>query len=204
MPMPEAKEHVVRAGESLYLIGWIYDLDYYDIAEWNGIRDPYVIHPGQKLRLSRPAAQANQQRQPERQAAGYDKTGMAEVADLKWQWPARGKPACRYLQGLCRKGIYIRGGLEQPIVSAAEGSVVYSGTGVKNYGALVIIKHPQGYFSAYANNQKLLVKEGEKVSAGQQIATMGATVVDYPALYFQVRLNGKLLNPLKVLPERSI
>jgi lipoprotein NlpD len=101
-----------------------------------------------------------------------------------------------------KKGIDIAGKTGQPVVAAAEGKVVYSGSGLKGYGKLIIIKHNNNYFSAYAHNKKIMVKEGSWVKRGHKIAELGNTDADRPMLHFEIRRNGKPVNPLSYLPRR--
>lgn len=119
-----------------------------------------------------------------------------------WQWPYNGKIISYFStrhQG--NKGIDIIGNKGDPIKSAADGSVVYAGNALRGYGNLVIIKHNDDYLSAYAHNDKLLVKENQKVKAGQVIAKMGSTDAKRVMLHFEVRFRGKSVNPLKYLPK---
>jgi lipoprotein NlpD len=97
----------------------------------------------------------------------------------------------------------ISGRQGQPIVAAAPGVVVYSGSGLLGYGRLIIIKHNDTYLSAYAYNERLLVQEGDRVAAAQEIATMGLGNDGHPVLHFQIRKDGKPVNPLDYLPKRS-
>ena len=197
--------HTVQEGESLYVIAWLYHLDYLDIARWNNIQSPYIIYPDQKLQLVQPEGTSQSEQPVVRQSvvekpdvqAALPRTNTAS----SWQWPTAGPPICRFGQGICKKGIYIKGAFRQDVFAAHTGTVMYSGTGVKDYGGLIIMQHEAGYFSAYAHNDRLLVKEKERVIAGQKIAMMGITRKNYPALYFEIRLNGKLLNPLKLLSQ---
>jgi lipoprotein NlpD len=96
----------------------------------------------------------------------------------------------------------ISGKTGQPVLASAKGKVVYSGTGLRGYGKLIIIKHNSTYLSAYAHNSKLLVKEGQTVSKGQKIAEMGNTDSKLVRLHFEIRKNGKPVDPLKHLPEQ--
>ena len=97
----------------------------------------------------------------------------------------------------------ISGKIGQPVLASAAGKVVYSGTGLRGYGKLIIIKHNNAYLSAYAHNNKLLVKEGQTVSRGQVIAEMGKTDSKLVRLHFEIRKNGKPVDPLKYLPRIS-
>ena len=100
------------------------------------------------------------------------------------------------------KGIRFSGAIGLPILAAADGEVVYADDGLKEYGKLVLIRHLNGYISAYAHNSRLLVKENERVKAGQTIAEMGNSGTDRVMLEFQVRLNGKPVDPRGLLPSR--
>jgi lipoprotein NlpD len=103
-------------------------------------------------------------------------------------------------RGRINKGIDIAGKPGDAVRSAAAGKVVYAGSGLKGYGKLLIIRHNNDYLSAYAHNQRLLVKEGQMVKAGAVIAELGASGTDRPKLHFEIRRQGKPLNPLKLLP----
>lgn len=120
---------------------------------------------------------------------------------LEWIWPAQGKVAEQFSENT--KGIDITGRPGQAVTASAAGKVVYSGTGLRGYGKLIIIKHNDTYLSAYAHNSKLLVKEGQSVVKGQKIAEMGDTDSNTVKLHFEIRKNGKPVDPLKHLPGVS-
>lgn len=213
--------YIVRRGDTLYSIAWRYDLDYKELARWNAIVPPYTIHPGQRLRMHpgpRPASAsppstaragtsarsggARRATSPPRTTAPVPTAG-APAAALRWQWPTEGQVIRRFsADGAGKKGIAIAGTPGQPVRAAAAGKVVYSGGGLIGYGQLIIVNHNKNYLSAYAHNQRILVKEGDSVSAGQQIAELGSTGTDRPMLHFEIRLNGKPVDPLKYLPPR--
>lgn len=238
-PHVTAKRHVVAAGDTLFSIAWEYGLDYRDVARYNGISSPYLIHSGQVLRLKpggakeKPVVQGPKQvarqqpvtNKPVKKAvkpvlaakppspkpavsasAGLPKTTSSPVVGYdadNWQWPTNGKLATAYSdKGGGRKGIQISGKQGQPIRAANSGKVVYSGSGLRGYGRLVIIKHDDSYLSAYGQNEWVMVKQGDSIKAGQQIATMGAQHGAAPALYFELRRNGKPINPLRILPKQ--
>lgn len=117
----------------------------------------------------------------------------------KWIWPTEGRISSHFSEST--KGIDISGKTGQPVLASAAGKVVYSGTGLRGYGQLIIVKHNSSYLSAYAHNNKLLVKEGQTVSRGQIIAEMGNTDSKLVRLHFEIRKNGKPVDPLKYLPE---
>lgn len=125
---------------------------------------------------------------------------IGQVASSRWQWPARGRILKKFsLQGEVNKGVDIGGHLGDPVVAVAPGKVVYSGSGLRGYGNLVIIKHSDNYLSAYAYNKRLLVKEGDVVKAGTLIGKMGQNDAGQILLHFEIRRNGKPVNPLLYL-----
>jgi lipoprotein NlpD len=121
--------------------------------------------------------------------------------EFVWIWPANGKIVGTFSEG-ASKGLDIAGRAGDPVIAAGDGKVVYSGTGLRGYGKLVIVKHNNTYLSAYAHNQNVLVKEGQAVTKGQKIAEMGNTDADQVKLHFEVRRQGKPVDPLKYLPQR--
>ncbi|NRF27684.1 murein hydrolase activator NlpD [Vibrio coralliilyticus] len=119
----------------------------------------------------------------------------------KWLWPTKGRVIKNFSAGdQGNKGIDIAGQRGQPITSTANGTVVYSGNALRGYGNLVIIKHNDNYLSAYAHNERLLVHEGQSVKAGQKIATMGSSGTNSVRLHFEIRYQGKSVNPKRYLP----
>ena len=129
------------------------------------------------------------------------------LTQSSWQWPARGKVVTNfYSSSASGKGIDIAGKKGESILAAADGKIVYAGNGIRGYGNLVIIRHNAQYLSAYAHNDKINVKEGEQVTGGQRIAELGSTGVgakNRTILHFQVRKNGKPIDPMSVLPKRN-
>jgi len=121
--------------------------------------------------------------------------------EVAWIWPANGKTIGTYSEN-GGKGVDIAGKAGDPVLAASDGRVVYSGTGLRGYGKLVILKHNNTYLSAYAHNQTILVKEGQSVTKGQKIAEMGNSDADQVKLHFEVRRLGKPVDPLKYLPAR--
>lgn len=122
---------------------------------------------------------------------------------LKWQWPTRGKVVSTFsIRDPGRRGIDIVGRKGQSVNAAAAGRVVYRGNGLRGYGNLIILKHNETYFSAYAHTEDVVVKENEKVKLGQRIADMGDTSSEKTKLHFEIRRNGKPVNPLRYLPKR--
>ena len=123
--------------------------------------------------------------------------------NLAWQWPAKGNVASTFnAADPLRKGVKIAGREGSDIRAAERGKVVYSGSGLIGYGRLIIVKHNDNYLSAYGHNRDLLVSEGDQVIKGQKIAAMGRANTGKPLLHFEIRRNGKPVDPLRLLPKR--
>ena len=120
--------------------------------------------------------------------------------DVEWLWPVKGKILTTFTEA--NKGIDIAGSKGTPVNAAGAGKVIYSGSGLRGYGRLVIIKHNVTWFSAYAHNEKIVVAEGQEVKRGQKIAEMGNSDTDQVKLHFEIRKNGKPLDPTKLLPAQ--
>lgn len=255
--------HIVQKGDTLYSIAFQNGLDYRDLAFWNNLDSPDVIHVGQVLRLTpsedpdarakgvetlpmrendlsapKSLEEAPLLTEPKAQRLPYSEANWAAVSGAKpvaaveasavavpsqakvepqqaktengdanaynekgWRWPAEGKLLGGFGQG-GGKGIDIGGVMRAPILAAAPGKVVYSGSGLRGYGKMIIVKHSDEFLTAYAHNLILLAKEGDWVKGGQKIAEMGNTDSDRVKLHFEVRQYGKPLDPLKYLPER--
>ena len=128
-------------------------------------------------------------------------TAPADTDDVSWQWPATGLLLSSFEEGKA-KGLTIGGKAGDPVLAAAEGRVVYAGSGLRGYGNLVILKHNNTYLTAYAHNQRLVVKEDQNVRRGQKIAEMGSTDADRVQLLFEIRKLGKPVDPARLLPPR--
>lgn len=141
---------------------------------------------------------------PSSQAAASSATSAASAGGVSgWIWPTNGTLIGRFASnGSLNKGIDIAGQLGQPVLAASNGTVVYAGSGLRGYGELVIIKHSDTYVSAYGHNRRLLVREGQQVKVGQNIAEMGSTGTDRVKLHFEIRRQGKPVDPLQYLPSR--
>ena len=123
--------------------------------------------------------------------------------EVAWRWPAEGRLVGSYLAGdPTRQGIDVAGKAGDPVRAAAAGTVVYSGNGLIGYGELIIVKHSPAFLSAYGHNRQRLVKEGDRVTPGQTIAEMGSSSASRDSLHFEIRRNGKPVNPLDYLPRR--
>lgn len=208
----------MRPQDTLYSIAWRHDLDYRDLARWNNVGSDFRISVGQVLRLgpgiggsAQAAPRAGKLRappppparargdvvaparstpiaQPTPAAVGTSGGGAS-----KWIWPTDRIGAPRPVPG---GGILLAGRLGQDVRAACAGRVVYTGSGLRGYGNLIIIKHADSLLSAYAHNREMLVHEGEDVAAGQVIAHMGEGAPQKPVLYFEIRLNGRPIDPL--------
>ncbi|HEU0290502.1 MAG TPA: peptidoglycan DD-metalloendopeptidase family protein [Burkholderiales bacterium] len=133
--------------------------------------------------------------------AAKAETQLAEGDDnVAWNWPASGRVVSTFNDSANLKGIGIAGKLGQPVLASAPGRVIFSGTGIRGFGKLIVIKHNNTFLSVYAHNHELLVKEGQSVAKGQKIAEMGSTDTDQVKLHFEIRRYGKPVDPAKLLP----
>ena len=205
----------VRRGDTLFSIASRNGVRQQDLAAWNGIDPPYTIYPGQKLRLypagkggstvaTRPPTTTTKPAATTPPAAApAPKPAAPAASDIKWKWPADGELIGRYVAGEpTKQGVDIAGASGAPVRAAADGVVVYSGSGLVGYGELIIIKHNEQWLSAYGHNRNRLVNEGQVVRSGQQIAEMGRSGAPRELLHFEVRYNGKPVDPLIYLPKR--
>ncbi len=216
--------YVVKQGDSIYSISWIFGLDFLNIVKWNGLKKPYTIKPGQVVTLRDTPVQKTATNTPStsntattkqpviattlptRQPLSTTKTDITTAPKVKfsptpsqWNWPAEGKLTGQYSPSKGSNGIQITGLAGSPIKATADGDVVYVGEGLRGYGKLIIIKHSTRFLSAYAHNQAILVGEGQSVKSGQQIARMGNSGTKSTMLHFEIREGGKSINPLKYL-----
>ena len=207
---------VVQRGQNVYRIATENGLTALDLALWNDIPPPYTIHPGQRLRLY-PGAQGSvaarpattPPKKPAASTTAPPRTPaptpvvVPATSKLAWRWPADGNVVGTYAGGdPTRQGIDIAGKAGQPVRASADGVVVYSGSGLVGYGELVIVKHDDQWLSAYGHNRARLVNEGQLVKAGQQIAEMGRSGASRDMLHFEIRYNGKPVDPQQYLPTR--
>jgi lipoprotein NlpD len=200
--------YTVKRGDTLYSIAWRHRLDYHDLARWNGVGRDYLIYPGQVLRLKPSGAGTS------RSGSAAKSTSTTTAATprtsphpglgppIKWQWPIEEGRATLTMRPNGGQGLTIEGRAGQEIRAASDGRVVYTGSGLLGYGQLVIVKHSETYLSAYGHTQAVLVREGDAVTGGQRIATMGNGPQGTPMLYFEIRINGSPGNPLLLLPQR--
>lgn len=191
-----APTYVVQAGDTLYSIATRRHLDYHDLARWNHLDRDYALKVGQVLVLAPPA--------PGSVAATVRPPSAAAPATAPpaFVWPAEGT-----VLGVTERpnggfGLRIGGAAGAPIRAAAAGRVVYRGSGLRAYGLLVIIRHDEHTLTAYGNNGSLAVEDGQEVTAGTVIGTMGKGTDGQPMLYFEIRRDGRPVNPLDWLPPR--
>lgn len=237
-PTKKINTHIVEKGDTLYSIAWRYETDYKQLAANNGIKPPYVIFAGQKIRLNgSPVAIANNTAEtvkpqstsqsssrtvtttstgstrtatvnrPSTRVASTSPSRAATTSNVPaavkgWNWPLNGKIVKTYGSSDLTKGITIDSSSQKDVKAAAEGVVVYSGSGVRGYGNFLILKHSDLYLSAYAYNSKLLAKEGDQIRQGQKIAVAGEDMDGKPRLYFEIRKDGKPVDPVRYLPKR--
>ena len=222
--------YTVRSGDTLIRIALDAGQNWRDIARWNNLDNPNVIEVGQVLRVSPPgsdvargtapaSAVASRATAPASGASSAQGTAVASIApassatastgsataddDIGWSWPIVG--AGMVVAGFDEqrnKGLDIGGKVGDAVLAASDGRVVYAGAGLRGYGNLIILKHNNTYLSAYAHNQTLLVKEDQSVRKGQKIAEMGSSDSDRVKLHFEIRRQGKPVDPARYLPMR--
>ena len=222
----------VRPGDTLTKIALDHGQAWRDIAKWNGLDNPNVIEVDQVLRVAPPLMEAAANRQtkpvmaqnqvppssatnntptPTATSASTSNTpnatpsasSPANVSDdgMAFAWPHPG-PVLAGFDEAKNKGLDFAGKAGDPVLAAGDGKVVYAGSGLRGYGNLVILKHNNTYLTAYAHNQTLLVKEDQSVTKGQRIADMGSSDSDRVKLHFEIRKQGKPVDPAKLLPAR--
>ena len=200
--------HIVRSGDTLYSIAWRYGLEVRDVARWNGLGDGSLIHPGQRIVL-RPTAAASRSGTarsgspgPGRSGSSQPRPALPDLPSPAWRWPTEGAVAAGFGEdNAALTGVLIEGRMGQAVRAAADGQVVYAGSGLIGYGNLVIIKHNATYLSAYGHNRALHVAEGETVKQGERIAEMGEGPGRRPRLHFEIRRNGEPVDPRPFLPR---
>jgi lipoprotein NlpD len=201
--------YTVKPGDTLIRIGMDNGQSWRDILRWNKLDNPNLIETGQVLRVAPPAPDVAVARPAISPAAApASAPGASAPAPLpvpsaaedaiSFQWPARGNLISGFDESK-NKGLDIGGKVGDPVLAAADGRVVYAGAGLRGYGNLIILKHNNTYLTAYAHNQTLLVKEDQAIKRGQKIAEMGNSDADQVKLHFEIRRQGKPVDPAKYL-----
>ncbi len=220
--------YTVKPGDTLIRIGLDHGQGVKDIARWSGVDNPNRIEVGQVLRVEPPlvsgvvtkpvaltnvtpiataplrAASADKQSAIVAPPVGASSTPLVAAnadEEMGWIWPTNGVVLAGFDE-IKNKGLDIGGTAGDPVLAAADGRVVYVGAGLRGYGNLIILKHNNTYLTAYAHNQTLLIKEDQSVRKGQKIAEMGSSDTDRVKLHFEVRRQGKPVDPAKYLPVR--
>lgn len=213
--------YTVEKGDTLFSIAWSYGWDYQELASANSISEQYTIYAGQKIDISNPKRKryvAKQTRPSRTQTTPRSKENVSSnstepqysapisvptTTTKVWQWPTNGQVIGRFsTKKPQNKGIDIAGEKGDSIKAVAAGTVVYAGKGLRGYGNLVIIKHDVQYLSAYAHASRILVKEKQQINMGQVIAEVGSTGTDKVMLHFEIRRNGRPVDPLLYLPKK--
>lgn len=200
----------VRKGDTLYSIAFRYGLDYKSLARINGIGPPYLIYVNQVIRLKGSARLPQADQGPTGSTAKKSSVTPAKPMPpvpsapvSTWQWPLKGEVIRPFsLTNPVNKGIDIAGKQGQSVLAAADGVVVYAGGNLRGYGKLVIVKHNDNFLSAYGNNEVMLVSEGDKVRRGAVIARVGSSAGSEGMLHFEIRRDGKPVDPLNYLVKR--
>ncbi len=217
----KAGYYTVKPGDRLLRIAMDNGQNWRDLVKWNNLDNANVIEVGQVLRVTPPVSESASAKPvgnarvetrppaasgvasttPVPAASAPAATPIAGTDDVNWAWPATG-PVIAQFDEVKSKGLVIGGKAGDPVFAAADGRVVYAGSGLRGYGNLLIIKHNDTFLTAYAHNQALLVKEDQVVRRGQKIAEMGSTDAEVVQLHFEIRRLGKPVDPIKLLPPR--
>lgn len=210
-------EYRVQSGDTLFGIAFELGVDPRELQRINNIRDKNRIFVGQVLKTeagptkttstakSKPAQSKPSpiKTADKPQSTATETKVAAASSNITWGWPHSGKVLARYSSAEGgNKGLDISGEIGDPVVAAADGTVVYAGSGLLGYGNLVIISHNQDFLSAYAHNSRILVRENQKVKFGEPVAEIGNTGASVPMLHFEVRRDGRPVDPLRYLPKR--
>ena len=213
------QSHTVKEGDTLYSIAYQYDIDFRTLASSNDLSPPYVIYTGRELSLGQSNIPAGEllnnspitagtlvsDNSVARTNAGSRGGGVLRrslssktVNDINWNWPYKAS----VLRGFSAesKGLDISGRLGDDVFAAASGEVVYAGQGVQGSGNLVIVRHTERYLSAYAHNSVMLVSVGAQIQGGDKIAEIGENLDGDAMLHFEIREDGRSIDPQNVLP----
>ena len=223
-PSQKINFHVVSSDETLFAIAWRYEKDLEKLARANGLSPPYTIYRGQRLTLDTnrlpplvsapppvkkqpktatpPPSTEKKDSPPVKVAKPAPKLPESLPSVWRWQWPTQGRVIRYFNSTELFKGVDIESHSGQAVVAAAPGVVVYSGSGLRGYGELIIVKHSEEFLSAYAHSRQIFVKEGQMVKGGEKIAEVGGDPANSKRLYFEIRQKGKPVNPLNFLPRK--
>ncbi|MDO4640681.1 MAG: peptidoglycan DD-metalloendopeptidase family protein [Neisseria sp.] len=178
----------IQSGDNLYRIGLRFGQSAATLAKWNNLSDPTNIEVGQVIKVSNKTG---------------PNSGAREVKPINtaipMQWPVDNRQIIANYNGTTNKGIDFAGERGTPVKAAEGGKVLFAGEGVRGYGKLILISHNRSTLTAYAHNDRILVKKDQIVKAGEQIGTMGDSETDRVKLHFEVRVNGKAVNPMSYL-----
>jgi len=205
------KTHIVRRGETLYAIAFRYDTDFRRLAVLNHVRPPYSLRVGQVLSLqgikrrSSSIRAGYSYRSPRFVPKAQQQVIHSPIKNIRsssgWLWPVSGKVITTFIPSQGKKGINIACKKGEKVLASASGVVAYAGSGLAGYGNLIIIKHNNEYLTAYGNNARNLVSEGQKVKSGQVIAEAGVIDRKYWGVHFEIRKAGTPVNPLNYLQK---
>ncbi len=191
----------VKRGDTLYSIASRHGWNFKELARYNGISPPYAVNVGQTIRFG--GSKTTTRTTTTTASKGKPVAPATNVTLRGWAWPLQGAVIGRYSAAdKLSKGIRIAATPGQPVFASLGGKVAFA-TNIRGYGNLIILQHGTSHASVYGHNSKLLVKEGQTVSKGQKIAEAGDLDTDRVQLYFEIRQNGKPVNPLSVLPAAS-
>lgn len=205
------KKHIVRRGETLYAIAFGYDIDFRKLALLNHLSSPYRLRVGQVLTVRGVSLPRRALKSQYVSSSTYSKQQSKPVvissptrfigSSSGWQWPVRGHVVTAFIPTQGKKGINIASLKGEKVYAASSGVVAYAGSGLAGYGNLIIIKHNNEYLTAYGNNARTLVSEGDRVKSGQVIAEVGIIDHKYWGVHFEIRKMGIPVNPLNYLQK---
>ena len=201
----------VRSGDTLSLIARANGVSVNQLMAWNGLSNPNYLEVGWRLRVRSNASGSASVTAPtptptpgRAQATISDpeiKVNTAITNNVSWNWPSN-NGIIRNFDGNLTNGVVFGGERGSPVLAASSGEVIYAGNSLRGYGNMVVIKHNDTWSSVYANNEELFVRQGQRVGAGQKIASQGDSDASRTQLYFEVRQNSKPIDPLRILPGR--
>lgn len=225
--IPQARTHTVQKGETLYSISKKYNMSVNSLSKLNKLKPPYLINAGQKLVISPEQERKTRSKTVEKAPEDYQRADEKPVkiqktpqktvvgtarksvqvprsqSKKRFAWPVKGTIISNFgatYKGQYNDGINIKAPKGTAVKAADSGTVGYAGSELKGYGKLILIRHANGWITAYAHNDKLLVKKGQRVKKGQQIATVGQTGnVKTPQVHFEIRYKTKVVNPRNYL-----